>query len=52
MNFAVDDVQIGPANAAGCELEQQVAAMRLRRLALHLAQRLARTVELHGPERH
>jgi hypothetical protein len=50
LNVAVDDVQVGPANATGRDLDEQVEAVGARERPLDRPQRLAGTVELHRPQ--
>ena len=49
--LAVDDVQVGAADAAGADAEQQLPRRRLGPLELRRPQRRARSVEQHRPHR-
>jgi hypothetical protein len=48
MYVAVHDMQIRPADAAGRDLDQQLARSGHRQRPLDQPERLARPVELHG----
>ncbi len=52
LELAVDDVQVGPAHAAGADPHEHLTAPRLRHRALDQLQISARPRELHRPHAH